>query len=211
MGIRRLQLESLEQRALLSVTIGTNQPITPPAAPRDQRQRVRARRNGAAQGDAYRRRTGTRRQPLAGCRWRQLVHYAFPRCQRRVARTDLDGKVDGNIQTSWYVNPTDETDATMQLSATGLTSGETATTTFTDASTHVTSVSTTANYGASFGQGSALRNQCRFQRGRDRDRNAANSTEHHSHPVRHLYWRDRTSTLAFTYTVQAETVHRSGA
>ena len=60
---------------------------------------------------------------------------------------DLDGKIDGNIQTTWYVNPTDETNATMNLAAKGLSSGETAETTFTDSATHITTITTTGTAG----------------------------------------------------------------
>src|SRR6476646_3066177 len=45
---------------------------------------------------------------------------------------DLDGMVNGSIQTSWYVNPDDSAGATFLLTATGLTTGQTAQTTFTD-------------------------------------------------------------------------------
>ncbi len=46
---------------------------------------------------------------------------------------DLDGLVDGNFLTTWYVNPDDSEDSAFELTATGLTSGETATYHFTDA------------------------------------------------------------------------------
>jgi protocatechuate 3,4-dioxygenase beta subunit len=46
---------------------------------------------------------------------------------------DLDGVVDGNFQTTWYVNPDDSADSAFELTATGLSSGETATYHFTDA------------------------------------------------------------------------------
>ena len=45
---------------------------------------------------------------------------------------DLDGVADGNITTTWYVNPDDSLGATFLLTAIG-DSGETATTSFTDA------------------------------------------------------------------------------
>jgi uncharacterized repeat protein (TIGR01451 family) len=45
---------------------------------------------------------------------------------------DLDGLSDGNIQTTWYVEPDDSLGETFELTATGLTSGEEATTIFTD-------------------------------------------------------------------------------
>ena len=45
---------------------------------------------------------------------------------------DLDGIVDGNIETSWFVDPYDSANSAFQLTATGLTSGETATHHFTD-------------------------------------------------------------------------------
>jgi uncharacterized repeat protein (TIGR01451 family) len=45
---------------------------------------------------------------------------------------DLDGKVDGNIHTTWYVDPDDSNGATFNLSAQGMNSGQLATTTFTD-------------------------------------------------------------------------------
>lgn len=45
---------------------------------------------------------------------------------------DLDGALDGNFQTSWYVDPDDSVGSTFTLTATGLSSGETASATFTD-------------------------------------------------------------------------------
>jgi hypothetical protein len=45
---------------------------------------------------------------------------------------DLDGKVDGNFETTWYVNPDDSANSTFKLTATGLTSGDVATHHFTD-------------------------------------------------------------------------------
>ena len=45
---------------------------------------------------------------------------------------DLDGMADGNIHTTWYVNPDDSADSTFELTATGLSSGLSASHTFTD-------------------------------------------------------------------------------
>jgi hypothetical protein len=45
---------------------------------------------------------------------------------------DLDGKVDGNIETTWYVDPDDSNLSSFNLTATGLDSHLIATTTFTD-------------------------------------------------------------------------------
>ncbi len=45
---------------------------------------------------------------------------------------DLDGKVNGKIVTTWYVNPDDSLNATFQLKATNLSSGKQATHIFTD-------------------------------------------------------------------------------
>ncbi len=45
---------------------------------------------------------------------------------------DLDGLLDGNIQTTWYVNPDDSANSSFELTATGLGSGLVATTEFTD-------------------------------------------------------------------------------
>lgn len=59
---------------------------------------------------------------------------------------DLDGQINGSIQTTWYVNPDDSLGATFLLSATGLTSGETATAVFTDAA--ITSTATGGNWSA---------------------------------------------------------------
>src|SRR5262245_9907043 len=46
---------------------------------------------------------------------------------------DLDGLRDGNVQTSWYVDPDDSAFSTFSLTAHGLLSGLSAATTFTDA------------------------------------------------------------------------------
>ena len=45
---------------------------------------------------------------------------------------DLDGIVDGNLRTEWYVNPDDSLNSTFELTAVGQTSQEIATYTFTD-------------------------------------------------------------------------------
>lgn len=45
---------------------------------------------------------------------------------------DLDGVVDGNFETTWYVNPDDSANSAFELTATGLNSGEIATNEFTD-------------------------------------------------------------------------------
>ncbi len=45
---------------------------------------------------------------------------------------DLDGLVDGNFETTWYVNPDDSANSAFKLTATGLSSGETAIHYFTD-------------------------------------------------------------------------------
>ncbi len=61
----------------------------------------------------------------------------------------------GNITTSWYVTP-DEGGATLQLTAHGLTSGQTAQTTFTDSS-HVVSVTVgSASTNTTYGTGQAV-------------------------------------------------------
>ena len=48
---------------------------------------------------------------------------------------DLDGIADGSIHTTWYVNPDDSADATFELTATGLSSGLSASHAFTDSVT----------------------------------------------------------------------------
>jgi hypothetical protein len=45
---------------------------------------------------------------------------------------DLDGVVDGNFETTWYVNPDDSANSAFEVTATGLSSREIATNTFTD-------------------------------------------------------------------------------
>lgn len=52
---------------------------------------------------------------------------------------DLDGLVNGTIQTSWYVNPDDSLDATFLLSAIG-SDGQIATNAFTDAAGSISKV-----------------------------------------------------------------------
>src|SRR5262245_46860766 len=46
---------------------------------------------------------------------------------------DLDGHVDGNISTSWFVDPDDSLNSSFTLTALGLSSGLSASSTFTDA------------------------------------------------------------------------------
>ena len=48
------------------------------------------------------------------------------------SEADLDGTVDGIIVTTWFVNPDDSSNSSFVLTATGLSSGAVATTTFTD-------------------------------------------------------------------------------
>lgn len=48
-------------------------------------------------------------------------------------RRDLDGKANGRIRTTWYVNPDDSANSTFTLTATGLSSRAVAQATFTDA------------------------------------------------------------------------------
>jgi hypothetical protein len=45
---------------------------------------------------------------------------------------DLDGVVDGDFETTWYVNPDDSANSAFEVTATGLNSGEIASNTFTD-------------------------------------------------------------------------------
>jgi predicted RNA-binding protein len=62
---------------------------------------------------------------------------------------DLDGKADGHIETTWYVDE-GELGASLSLTATGLSSGEVATSYFTDAANLSASISTTSvTYGNS--------------------------------------------------------------
>ncbi len=53
-------------------------------------------------------------------------------------KDDLDGKVDGNFETTWYVNPDDSANSAFEVTATGLSLGEVATNTFTDTVSTVT-------------------------------------------------------------------------
>ena len=54
--------------------------------------------------------------------------------------SDLDGLLDGNIETTWYVNPDDSLNSSFDLTAAGLDSGLVATTAFTDSGLLVTNV-----------------------------------------------------------------------
>ena len=56
--------------------------------------------------------------------------------------TDLDGLLDGNIETTWYVNPDDSLDSSFDLTAAGLDSGLVATTAFTDSAVKINSLGT---------------------------------------------------------------------
>ncbi|BAU65082.1 hypothetical protein STA3757_24610 [Stanieria sp. NIES-3757] len=58
---------------------------------------------------------------------------------------DLDGKVDGNFQTTWYVNPDDSANSAFELTATGLSSGEIATYNFTDSTIFAENFNPTTN------------------------------------------------------------------
>ena len=132
---RRLTLEPLEQRTLLSATVATDQQDY---APGDVAQ-ICGR--GFAVGETVELQVlHTDATPNTGdghTPWQ--VTDGSP--------DDLDGQLDGNIQTTWYVNPDDSLGSTFQLTARGLTSQETATTTFTDDSTKVGSVLVGAQVG----------------------------------------------------------------
>jgi hypothetical protein len=57
--------------------------------------------------------------------------------------SDLDGLLDGNIQTTWYVNPDESLNSFFDLTAIGLSSGLVASTTFTDSGTEIAFVDPT--------------------------------------------------------------------
>jgi preprotein translocase subunit SecB len=58
---------------------------------------------------------------------------------------DLDGIVDGNFETTWYVNPDDSANSAFELTATGLSSGEIATHNFTDSTIFAENFDPTTN------------------------------------------------------------------
>ena len=132
----RLALEFLEQRALLSVTVMTDQMDYPPGS--------------TAQ--------------ISGSGWQpgdniqlQVTHTDG---NQDVSPADDPWTVvaadDGTISSSWYVDPDSSTGDSLELTATDLTTGDVATQLFTDASgTKVSSITTTVASGT-YGSGSML-------------------------------------------------------
>ena len=117
----RLQLEPLEERRLLSVNVVTDLPDYYPGAT------AHIFASGYQVGEAVQFQvlhtdgtpnTGGGHEPWV------VADGGFD---------DLDGAVDGNVHTTWYVDPDDSLNSIFELTAVGLSSNEVAVTTFTDA------------------------------------------------------------------------------
>ena len=122
-----MQIEGLEQRHLLSITLGTNAPDYAPGST------ALLTAGGLTPGaevqfQVYNQTTGA----LASGQnpWKVIDG----------GQGDLDGTANGSIQTNWFVDPSDEAGATLLATAKDLATGETATATFTDAPSPTISV-----------------------------------------------------------------------
>ncbi|HZT82877.1 MAG TPA: hypothetical protein VFA26_21780, partial [Gemmataceae bacterium] len=116
----KVKVEQLEDRTLLSAAVWTNQSDYAPGST------AIIQGSGFQVGEAIRlevlRSDGT---PQGGS--------DNPWTITDGGQGDLDGVADGKFTTSWYVDPTYATNQTLNVTATGLTSGEAASATFTDA------------------------------------------------------------------------------
>src|SRR5262249_9846800 len=130
--LARPTLESLETRALPSATLWTDKPDYAPG--------TTAIINGAGfqVGETVQLQitniAGLPNPTPPRAPWDVTDGYTGPAFQDAAGiwhLPDLDGKVDGNIQTSWTMDAS-AVNSTMQLTATGLSSALTATMTFTD-------------------------------------------------------------------------------
>ncbi|MCI0335655.1 MAG: LEPR-XLL domain-containing protein, partial [Planctomycetes bacterium] len=117
---RGLQLESLEDRLLLSANVATDQADYAPGAT------AHIFASDFAIGEAVQfqvlHNDGTPNTGNGHLPWTVVDGSA----------DDLDGLVNGDVHTTWYVDPDDSADSSFDLTALGLTSGWSATTTFTD-------------------------------------------------------------------------------
>jgi hypothetical protein len=117
---RGLQLESLENRLLLAADVFTDQADYAPG------QTAHIFASDFAIGEAVQfqvlHNDGTPNTGNGHLPWNVVDGSA----------DDLDGLVNGNIHTTWYVDPDDSAGATFELTALGTTSGELAHTIFTD-------------------------------------------------------------------------------
>ena len=117
---RRLRLEALEDRLLLAANIWTDHLDYAPGAT------AQITGSGFAAGEPVQLQVlHTDQVPNTGS-----GH--TPWIVTDGGSGDLDGRMDGSLQTTWYVNPDDSLGASFQLTASGLNSGEVATTAFTD-------------------------------------------------------------------------------
>src|SRR5262245_10782430 len=128
--LRQLQLEALEERQVLSATVQTDLPDYAPGAT------AHILASDFAVGETVQFQvlhtdgvpnTGGGHEP-----WQVTDGVMGDFDGDGVMDGDLDGVADGNIHTTWYVNPDDSNGSSFELSALGLNSGSLATTTFTD-------------------------------------------------------------------------------
>jgi PKD repeat protein len=120
-------MEPLEERALLSLTVGTDKPDYIPG------ETATITASGLTPGETVE---------------FQVLHVDdtpntgaghLPWQVADGSADDLDGLADGNVQTTWYVSEDDSLHSVLQVTATGLTSGLNATVEFSDALTTVLS------------------------------------------------------------------------
>ncbi|MCY2989631.1 MAG: autotransporter-associated beta strand repeat-containing protein, partial [Planctomycetota bacterium] len=139
---RRLQLESLEDRRLLAANLWTDLQDYVPGST------AHISGSGFAPGEPVQLQVLHTDQAL------NTGSGHAPWIVTDGGAGDLDQKADGKIETTWYVNPDDSLGASFQLTASGLNSGEVATTAFTDATI---TISTNTNWSSlSVGTGDTI-------------------------------------------------------
>ena len=110
---------------------------------------------------------------------------------------------NGDISSSWYVDPASSTGDSLELAATDPLTGDVATADFTDATSHVNSVSTTASYGASYTVGAKYVINVNFSA--TETVTGTPEIKLNTTPAEYAMYTGGTgsSTLSFTYTVAA--------
>ncbi len=129
----RLQLETLEERRVLAATVTTDLPDYAPG----ETAHILASEFAVGETVAFQvlhtdgvPNTGGGHEP-----WQVTDGVMGDFDGNGTMDGDLDGVADGNIHTTWYVNPDDSADSQFELTATGVTSGLSASHTFTDSVT----------------------------------------------------------------------------
>ena len=180
---RRPILEFLEDRQLLSVMVMTDQTDYAPGST------ALISGNGFQPGDAI---------------TLQVTHTdGNPDVSPANDPWTVTADSNGDISSSWYVDPASSTGDSLELAATDPLTGDVATADFTDATSHVNSVSTTASYGASYTVGAKYVINVNFST--TETVTGTPEIKLNTTPAEYAMYTGGTgsSTLSFTYTVAA--------